>query len=60
MEKELELCPRCKINYLDPEEAMNALSRRADVYICSECGSAEAIEDWFNIQPKFVEWLEDI
>jgi hypothetical protein len=55
-----KICPRCKENVLDPEEGMNSLSRRADVYICSECGGAEAIEDWLKITPKFTEWLDDV
>ena len=41
-------CPRCKINELHPEEAMNALSREDNkTYICSDCGTVEAM-DAFN------------
>jgi hypothetical protein len=57
---EPKICPRCKENILDPNEVMNSLSRRANVYICNECGSAEAIEDWMKITPKFTEWLDDV
>jgi predicted RNA-binding Zn-ribbon protein involved in translation (DUF1610 family) len=39
-------CPRCKETKLFPEEARNALSRRDNkTYICSDCGTREAIED---------------
>jgi len=46
MSKEKVLCPKCKSNYLHEEEARNALSRRDnETYICSDCGTAEALED---------------
>jgi len=38
-------CPRCGYNRMKDPVAKNALSRRADVYICSECGQEEAILD---------------
>lgn len=39
-------CPRCGRMSMDPESATrNALSRRADVYICDRCGMQEALED---------------
>ena len=37
-------CPRCGNPMADPM-THNALSRRATVYICSDCGIAEAIMD---------------
>jgi predicted RNA-binding Zn-ribbon protein involved in translation (DUF1610 family) len=41
-------CPRCEKNTMRPEQAMNALSRRDnETYICSACGVAEAMEDFF-------------
>lgn len=36
-------CPRCG-RQMNPESAMNALSRRAKVDICSTCGMDEAEE----------------
>jgi hypothetical protein len=40
-------CPRCKKNQLHPQMAMNALSRRDnETFICSPCGSVEAMEDF--------------
>jgi hypothetical protein len=53
-----KLCPRCESNYLDPEEALNALSRRDNkTYICSDCGTEEALEDYFGTE-KYMNWLE--
>ena len=42
----MKKCPRCKKNTMRDEEAMNALSRRDnETYICSPCGTAEALID---------------
>lgn len=42
-------CPRCKINELQKPDVMNALSRRGNkTYICSACGTAEAMVDFAN------------
>lgn len=39
-------CPRCGRMTMDAESiTRNALSRRADVYICDACGMQEALED---------------
>lgn len=39
-------CPRCGKICMDEESATrNALSRRADVYICDKCGKEESDED---------------
>ena len=40
----LSRCPRCGEWMTDPSR--QALSRRADVYICSSCGVSEALEDF--------------
>jgi predicted RNA-binding Zn-ribbon protein involved in translation (DUF1610 family) len=40
-------CPRCKKNTLNKNKVMNALSRRDNkTYICSLCGSVEAMFDY--------------
>ena len=40
-------CPRCKEMKLNEKEVRNALSRRDNAtYICSDCGIAEAMEDY--------------
>lgn len=39
-------CPRCGCNAMDKENVRkNALSRRANIYVCDACGGQEAIED---------------
>ena len=38
-------CPRCGLLAMKEDLYSNAFSRRADIYICDECGTREAIED---------------
>jgi len=38
-------CPRCGHDRMDRNPVRNALSRRAKVYICNECGMEEALLD---------------
>jgi len=50
-------CPRCGHERMKPEAVRNALSRYADVYICSECGMDEAMRDMAGQPPlPFSEW----
>ncbi len=52
-------CPRCGCG-MSPKLSYNALSRRTDVYICSMCGTQEAVEDYpFSSPPKIplTEWF---
>lgn len=51
-------CPRCGHYRMDVQHPYrNALSRRADVYICSVCGMDEAIRDWLAEEPiPFTQW----
>ena len=51
-------CPRCgKEEELCCSEEIGALSRRADVFVCSECGFEEAMEDYFKqIILPITEW----
>lgn len=48
-EKELlgnpDTCPRCGQAKMLKPEIRNALSRRGEYYICSDCGIQEALED---------------
>ena len=37
------LCPRCGRDTMKDRIHTNALSRHADIYICDECGTAEAL-----------------
>lgn len=52
------ICPRCGGNkkmYTKAER--NALSRHANVYICSQCGMDEAVRDMIGTEPlNFEEW----
>lgn len=50
------LCPRCGRNTMDLNLYRNALSRRADVYICSDCDGAEALADYFNVVDDLNNW----
>lgn len=50
-------CPRCGYDLMDSENpARNALSRRANVYVCSACGMQEALEDWTSHVRSITEW----
>ena len=39
-------CPRCGMWKMREAICSNALSRRANIYICPECGTDEALEDY--------------
>ena len=50
---ETPICPRCEIVELRLPIAANALSRLTrgtaqQIWICSDCGTAEALEDFHN------------
>jgi len=45
-------CPRCHKKTLEPEQALNSLSRRGNVYICNPCGDEEALIDLGEIGPS--------
>lgn len=51
-------CPRCGKSNMNPVAIKNALSRRIDLYICSDCGMAEALEDAgiFRTKCELNEW----
>ena len=42
------LCPRCGKDTMKPDLHTNALSRHADLFICDQCGTAEAMLDFMN------------
>jgi len=51
------LCPRCGKEPLDEVLAHNALSRHVyGVFVCSSCGTAEALEDYFGIPNPVLSW----
>jgi hypothetical protein len=42
---------------MDPQLARNALSRQLDIYICSVCGTEEALMDMSKMDPlPFPDW----
>lgn len=49
-------CPRCGQDTMDENLVMNALSRRFDVYICSQCGTDEAMNDYFGCDDNLEDW----
>lgn len=50
-------CPRCGCQ-VDGEyrHQLQALSRRADITICNDCGTAEALEDFYGQQKPLADW----
>lgn len=44
-------CPRCGQDRMDAKPVRNALSRRAKVYICDQCGMEEALLDMARKEP---------
>ena len=58
-------CPRCGKDRLHPIPVMNALSRRDNkTYICSPCGSHEAVLDVSRNNPglamQMLEFMDDL
>lgn len=49
-------CPRCGHDTMDGVLTMNALSRRANVYICSRCGTDEAMYDFARANDDIENW----
>ena len=42
-QREHMMCPRCGKDSMDENVHRNALSRHADIHICDDCGTAEAM-----------------
>ena len=49
-------CPRCGKDTMKPELHTNALSRHADLFICDQCGTAEAMLDFMNNPLPLTMW----
>jgi len=49
-------CPRCGRQNMNPVSVRNALSRYADVMVCDECGTDEAMRDFFGSPLPLTEW----
>ena len=62
-------CPRCGRETMKDAVCTNALSRHADIFICDQCGTDEAmldfmrnplpIEDWACVQKQFDGYLPE-
>lgn len=44
-------CPRCGYDRMNEKPVRNALSRYARIYICSDCGTDEALRDMAGVPP---------
>ena len=49
-------CPRCGRDSMKEHVATNALSRHADVYVCDECGTSEALLDMMQNPLPLADW----
>ena len=49
-------CPRCGANTMKPPMHTNALSRHQDLYICDDCGTAEALLDYMGYTHPLYLW----
>ena len=49
-------CPRCGRDTMKDSIHTNALSRHADIYICDECGTAEALLKFMSNPLPIREW----
>lgn len=49
-------CPRCGRMSMSNEAKRNALSRRANVYVCDTCGLQEALEDMVDSISPLTSW----
>lgn len=49
-------CPRCGKNNMADDPIHNALSRRADCYVCDACGTDEAIRAFLGNTLPLSEW----
>ncbi len=49
-------CPRCGQMLMDERPVRNALSRHANVYVCDECGTDEAMREYAGNPLPLEEW----
>lgn len=50
-------CPRCGRETMNPDPMANALSRKADVLICGECGAGEALLAFLGQADDLSHWF---
>ncbi len=53
---DLMYCPRCGRESMDSVLLRNAMSRHADLHICSDCGTAEAMLDMMQNPLPLEQW----
>lgn len=49
-------CPRCGRWVMNSDPVRNALSRRAEIYVCDQCGIEEAMEDFTGKVTPLSSW----
>lgn len=49
-------CPRCGEWKMDKNPARNSRSRRIGVYVCDNCGTVEALEDYTGRERPLASW----
>jgi len=49
-------CPRCGKDSMNPGIHRNAASRHADIYVCDDCGTAEALLDMMRSPLPLAQW----
>ena len=49
-------CPRCGRATMKKPVHTNAFSRHADIYICDQCGTEEAVMDMKHIELPLEDW----
>ena len=49
-------CPRCGRDTMKDRIHTNAMSRQADIYICDQCGTDEAMLDFMNNPLPIEDW----
>ena len=56
LEGSYTVCPRCG-KPIKERVITNALSRRADIYVCDRCGMMEAMADFFDEDDSINDWF---
>ena len=51
----MKRCPRCKMDTMEDDDVLNALSHDGKTYICSTCGRIESLE---RFRPDLAEGLK--
>lgn len=49
-------CPRCGRHSMRAKNVENSLSRYAEISICPQCGTEEAMDDFYNVERSLDDW----